>query len=57
MNFLNRGISYITNFRSQTNFQLGSVKTVSGFRALKSLSLKIWKLVPPEIKNSRTLEN
>ena len=46
-----------SNLRSLTNFQLGSVKAVScGLRALRYLSQKIWNKVPPEIKNSDTLE-
>ena len=44
------------NLRSQTDFQLASVKTVDcGLRALRYLSPKIWNIVPFEIKNSETL--
>ena len=44
------------NLCSQTNFQLGSVKTVScSLKALRCLGRKIWKIVPFEIKNSETL--
>ena len=44
------------NFRLQTDFQLGSVKTANcGLRALKYLGPKIWNIVPFEIKNSETL--
>ena len=39
------------NLRSQTDFQLGSGKTV----ALRFLGPKIWNLVPFEIKNPDTL--
>ena len=44
------------NLRSQTDFQLGSVKTVyCDLRALRYLGPKIWNIVPFEIKNSKTL--
>ena len=43
--FEQRNIQY--NLRSQTDFQLGSVKTVNcGLRALKYLGPKIWNIVP-----------
>ena len=49
-----RNIQY--NLRLQTNFQLGSVKTVNcGLRALRYLGPKIWNIVLFEIKNSETL--
>ena len=52
--FEQRNIQY--NLRSQTDFQLGSVKTVNcGLRALRYLGPKIWNIVPFEIKNSETL--
>ena len=52
--FEQRNIQY--NLRSQTDFQLGSVKTVKcGLRALRYLGPKIWNIVPFEIKNSETL--
>ena len=45
------------NLRSQTDFQLGPVKTVNwGLRALRYLRPKIWNIVPFEIKNSENLE-
>ena len=44
------------NFGLQTDFQLGSVKTVNcGLRALKYLGPRIWNIVPFKIKNSETL--
>ena len=46
------------NLRSQTDFQLGSVKTVNcGLRALRYLGLKIWDIVPFETKIQRLLHN
>ena len=52
--FEQRSIQY--NLRSQTDFQLGSVKRVScGLRALRYLGPKIWSIVPFEIKHSETL--
>ena len=52
--FEQRNIQY--NLRSQTDFQLGSVKTVDcGLRALKHLGPKIWNIVPFEIENLKTL--
>ena len=52
--FEQRNIQY--NLRSQTDFQLGSVKTINcGLRALKYLGPKIWNIFPFEIKNSETL--
>ena len=54
--FEKRNIQY--NLRSQTDFQLGSVKTVNcGLRALKYLGPKIWNIVPFEIKIQRLLHN
>ena len=53
--FEQRNIQY--NLRSQTDFQLGPVKTVNwGLRALRYLGPKIWNIVPFEVKNSETLE-
>ena len=53
--FEQRNIQY--NLRSQTDFQLGSVKKVNcGLRALKYLCPKIWNIVPFDTKNSETLE-
>ena len=53
--FEQKNIQY--NLRSQTDFQLGSVKTVNcGLRALRNLGLKILNIVPFEIENSETLE-
>ena len=53
--FEQRNIQY--NHRSQTDFHLGSVKTVNcGLSALRYLNLKIWKIVSLEIKHSETLE-
>ena len=50
--FEQRNIQY--NLRSQTDFQLGSVKTVKcGLRALRYLGPKIWNIVPFEIKKFR----
>ena len=44
------------NLRSQTEFQLGSVKTVNrGLRTLRYLGTKIWNIVPFEVKNSETI--
>ena len=44
----------IHNLRSQTDFQLGSVKTVNwGLRTLKYTGPKIWNIVPLEIKKFR----
>ena len=44
-----------SNFRSQNDFQLGSVKTVNcGLRALRYLGPKIWNMVHFETKNSET---
>ena len=52
--FEQRIIQY--NLCSQTDFQLGSVKTVScGLMALRYLGPKIWNIVLFEIKNSETL--
>ena len=52
--FEQRNIQY--NLRSQTDFQLGSLKTVNcGLRALRHLDPKIWNIIPFEIKNSETL--
>ena len=52
--FEQRNIQY--NLRSQTDFQLGSVKTVNcDLRALKYLGPKIWNIVPSEIKHSESL--
>ena len=52
--FEQRNIQY--NLRSQTDYQLGSVKTVNcGLRALRYLGPKIWNIIPFEIKNSDTL--
>ena len=52
--FEQRNIQY--KLRSQTDFQLGSAKTVScGLRALRYLGPKIWNIVSFEIKNSETL--
>ena len=52
--FEQRSIQY--NLRSQTDFQLGSVKSVNcGLRALRYIGPKIWNIVPLEIKNSETL--
>ena len=49
MKFLNIGISNITS--AQTDFQLGSVKTVKcSLRALRYLGPKIWNIGPFEIK-------
>ena len=49
--FEQRNIQF--NLRSQTDFQLGSVKAVScGLRAVRYLGPKIWNIVPFEIKNS-----
>ena len=54
--FEQRKVQY--NLRSQTDFQLGSVKTVScGLRALTYLGPKIWNIVPLEMKNQRLLNN
>ena len=54
--FEQRNIQFQYNLRSQTDFQLGSVKTVNcGLRALRYLGPKIWNIVPFEIKNSETL--
>ena len=45
------------NIRSQTDFQLGSVKTINYvLRALRYLDPKIWNIVPLEISSSETLE-
>ena len=53
--FEQKNIQY--NLRSQTDFQLGAVKTVNcGLRALIYLGLKTWNLVPLEIENSEALE-
>ena len=42
---------------SQTDFQLGSVKTVNcGLRALRYLDSKIQNAVPLAVKNPETLE-
>ena len=50
--FEQRNIQY--NLRSQTDFQLGSVKTVKcGLRTLRCLRPKIWNIVPFEIKKLR----
>ena len=52
--FEQRNIQY--NLRSQTDFQLGSVKTVNcGLRTLRCLGPKIWNIVSFEIKISETL--
>ena len=52
--FEQRNIQY--NLGSQSDFQLGSVKTVNcGLRALRYLGPKLWNIVPFEIKNSETL--
>ena len=51
--FEQRNVQY--NLRSQTDFQLGSVKTVNcGLRALRYLGPKICNIVPFEIKISET---
>ena len=53
--FEQKNIQY--NLRSQTDFKLGSVKTVNGgLRALKHFGPKIWTIVPVEINNSEALE-
>ena len=53
--FEKRNIQY--KLSSKTDFQLGSVKTVNcGFRALRSFCLKIWNIVPLEMKISENLE-
>ena len=50
-----RNINY--KLRSQTDFQLRSVKTVNcGLRVLKYLSPEVGKIVSLEIKHSETLE-
>ena len=52
--FEQRNIQY--NLHLQTDFQLGSVKTVYyGLRALIHLGRKILNIIPFEIKNSETL--
>ena len=52
--FEERNIHY--NLRSQTDFQLGSVKAVNCcLRALRYLGPKIGNIVPFEINNSETL--
>ena len=52
--FEQKNIQY--NLRSQTDFQIGSVKTVNcGLMALRYLGPKICDIVPFEIKNSETL--
>ena len=44
------------NLRSQTNFELVSVKTVNcGLKALIYLVPKSWNILPLEIKNSEAL--
>ena len=54
--FEQRNIHY--NLRSQTDFQLGPVKTVnSGLRALRYLGPKIWNILPFQIKFQRFLHN
>ena len=55
--FEQRNIQFQYNLRSQTDFQLGSVKTVNcGLRALRYLGpKKIWNIVSFEIKNSENL--
>ena len=53
--FQQKNIQY--NLHSQTDFQLGSVKTVNcSLKALRYLRPKIWNIVPLDIKNSETLE-
>ena len=43
--------------RSQTDFQLGSAKTVNyRLRTLRYLDPQIWNIVRPEVKNSDTFE-
>ena len=53
--FGQRNIRY--NLRSQTDFHLGSVKTVKcGLRELRYHGLKIWNIASLEIKHLETLE-
>ena len=52
--FEQRNIPY--NVRSQTDFQLGSVRTVNcGLKARRYLGPKTWNIVLFEIKNSELL--
>ena len=49
-----RNINY--DFRSQTDFELGSIYTTAyGLRSLKHFTPKIWNIVPIDIRNSDSL--
>ena len=49
-----RNINYA--FRSQTDFELGSIYTSAyGLRSLKYFAPKIWNIVPIDIRNSDSL--
>ena len=49
-----RNINY--DFRSQTDFELGSIYAIAyGVRSLKYFAPKIWNIVPIDIRNSDSL--
>ena len=49
-----RNINY--DFRSQTDFELGPICIAAyGLRSLKCFALKIWNIVPIDIRNSDSL--
>ena len=51
-----KGNSVGYSLRSQTDFSLPQVKSVNyGLKALRYFGLKIWNILPNDIKNSRTL--
>ena len=51
-----KGNSVGYSLRSQTDFSLPQVKSVNyGLKALRYFGLKIWNILPNNIKNSRTL--
>ena len=53
--FEQRNITY--NLRPQTDVTTGSITTVSnGLKSLRYLGPKIWNIIPPDIRNSRNIE-
>ena len=53
--FEQRNILY--NLRSQTDFTAGTISTVNNdLKSLRYLGPKSWNIIPPDIRNSRNIE-